>query len=176
MKPREHLKIICSLIKEAKEAKKEQTMTENWMRRQQSIERLMDKVLELYLAIKNNSSLILNSQPEFKSYLKESGYNLRGLSSELYRYISATEDIFNLIFDGGEWEKACWRRSAIEAVKEMYKGTSFEEFYDELDTEDLDDIMENRCSKEGVEKDRIPKGIPTSHWWWSPQLPPANRE
>jgi len=43
--------------------------------------------------------------------------------SDMARYISLLEKILILTLQPGEWEKVCWRRSAIEAIKELYPNT-----------------------------------------------------
>ena len=86
----------------------------------------------------------------------------------LANFITTLGQLDSALYYAEQWENSiCWRRSAIEAVKEMYKNTVLKEFYYELDTEDLDDSIEMRAYKEGyLKEDQIPKGIPATHWWW----------
>ena len=179
-----HLELILNLLKETKSIRKTKPITETSSERKQVTNQFMSRYLELYLSIKNNLSL--KSDEKYQNFIEQSKYFLSHLTSELNRYVVELEKRTNSIYYDNEWETiVCPSRSAIEAVKEIYQDTSFKEFYEGenpealiLDTEDLDDSIEMKAHKEGyLKEDQIPKGIPTSHWWWwSPQLPPANRE
>ena len=172
-----HLELILNLIQKTEELQETKTITETKVRREQLTNQFMSRILELYLAIKTSSTSSTLSA-KYKTYIEKSEYSLRSLISELISYINATEDKLRSTFYDKEWEEIiCRRRSAIEALKEMYESTFFAQFYYELDTEDLDDSIEMRAHKEGgLKEEQIPKGIPTSHWWWwSPEEPPNDR-
>ena len=174
------LEITLRLIKEVEEITRTEPATETRTERRQLIDYFMYKFFELYLALRNDPSLKLNSK--YKDFIIESQYFLRGLGSEIDRYIGEIEDRLRTTFYSNEWKEIiCPSRSAIEAVKEIYRGTSFEERYEGddpeslfLDTEDLDDDLESFSHKEGYLKEEdIPREIPASHWWWwSPNEPP----
>ena len=178
-----YLALILRLLKETEAIRKAKPVTETGSEREQITDQFMSRYLELYLLTRNNPDLKLDEK--YRDFIEQSQHLLRGLRFELNRYVSEIESRLRTIFEYNEWEAIiCPRRSAVEAVKEMYRGTSFEEFYEGenpealiLDTEDLDDSIEMRAHKEGyLKEDQIPKGIPTSHWWWwSPEEPPISR-
>lgn len=175
-----HLELILRFVKEAEETKRTKTVDERWEEVARLTDQFMSRYFELYLLLRNDPDLKLNSK--YKDFIAESQYLLRGLTSELNRYITKIENRSKTTFYDNEWGGIiCPSRSAVEAIKEMYRGTSFEEFYQEsspyaldLDTEDLDDTLEMRAHKEGYLKEEdIPREIPASHWWWwSPNEPP----
>ena len=127
---------------------------------------IMDRIFKLYLSVQLDPSL--KSESQFQEYLNESANLLCGVIWDLLSYISSIESIVKMIMEVGEWRKVCWRRSAIESLKELYKNTVFEQYFSEIDTEDdLDLILESKGKKEGpVSEEEIPDGIPSSHWWW----------
>ncbi|MGF1485879.1 MAG: hypothetical protein ACFBSE_02075 [Prochloraceae cyanobacterium] len=135
--------------------------------RENKMRGIMNEIMEVYLAIQADSSL--KSDPDFQRFLNDSSILLcRTMISDMPRYISSVERILTFTLEPGEWVKVCWRRSAIEAIKELYPNTVFEQYFSEIDTEDdLDLILESRGKKEGpVSEEEIPNGIPSSHWWW----------
>ena len=83
-------------------------------------------------------------------------------------YVNSIERIAGSILEPGEWEKLFWRRSAIEALKELYQDTVFEQYFYQIEIdEDTEERLEFLSQREGpVSEDDIPKGIPSSHWWW----------
>jgi hypothetical protein len=139
--------------------------------RRHRVEEFMKETFDLYISVKNDSSI--QAEPKFQSYISESANLLSELSWWLSDFITDAEKIIcRSPFYGGEWEGVCWRRSAVEALKEMYYGTVLEEHFDEEDTEDLDLTMRSKCEMEG-DVEKIPDGIPPSHWWWwCPDSPP----
>ena len=171
-----HLDSTLRLLEKAKELRysDDSTLVETEQKRLTDF--FMDEVTKLYLATKTSSSY---KDAKYREFVRNSAYILNKLSSEIVDYIIKTEnEVTGSFYYAEQWEnRVCWRRSAIEALKEIYKNTSFEKFYYELDTEDLDDSIEMRAHKEGgLKEDQIPKGIPTSHWWWwSPEEPPSSR-
>ena len=179
-----HLELILSLLKETKETRKTKPLIETGVERKQLADQFMSRFFELYLALRNDPSLKLDSK--YQDFIAQSQYLLRGLRFELNHYVSELEDWLRTTFYDNEWEGIiCKGRSAVEGLKEMYQGTSFEEFYEGenpdaliLDTEDLDDSLEIQGHKKGyLKEEKIPREIPTSHWWWwSPNEPPNNRE
>ena len=127
---------------------------------------IMDRIFKFYLSVQLDPSL--KSESQFQEYLNESANLLCGVIWDLLSYISSIESIVKMIMEVGEWRKVCWRRSAIESLKELYKNTIFEQYFNEIDTEDdLDLILESKGKKEGpVSEEEIPDGVPLSHWWW----------
>lgn len=177
------LELISGLLEKTKTIKKTKTVDERWEEIKRLTARFMSKYLALYLLLKSNPDLKLD--PKYKDFIAKSQHFLRSLVFELDDYVTYIENRLSSMFYSDEWETVvCPCRSAVEAVKEMYQGTAFEEFYKgdnpdalDLNTEDLDDSIEMRAHKEGyLKEDQIPKGIPTSHWWWwSPEEPPSSR-
>ena len=159
----EKLATLLNLLKELKEMERGSGMLNI---RQNKIRQFMNKTMELYLSVQVAPSL--KSETQFKQYLSESANLLNGLIGDLLVYISSIESIVTSIMEEGEWYKVCWRRSALESLKEMYQNTVFEQYFYEINTEDdLDDILERKAKKEGgLAEEEIPTGIPSSHWWW----------
>ena len=176
----DHLEVILRFIKEIKQINKAETFLETSTEREQLTYQFMRRYFQLYLLLRNNPNLKLDTM--YKDFIVKSEDILGYLTSELNRYIWELEDRAGSIFYSNEWEGIiCPRRSAIEAVKEMYRGTSFERVYEgddpeilDLDTEELDELIEMKGEKEGyLKENQIPREIPASHWWWwSPNEPP----
>ena len=176
----ECLEIILRFLKKTEEITRTKLPTETGAERERLTSQFMSRYFELYLVLRNNPNLKLDSK--YKDFIEQSQYLLKGLTFELNRYVSKLEYRTGSIYYDNEWEAiVCTRRSAIEAVKEMYRGTAFEEFYEgdnpealDLNTEDLDELIEMRGEKEGyLKENQIPREIPASHWWWwSPDEPP----
>ena len=176
----EYLKIILRFLNEIKQIRKYYSGTETYSERKQLTDQFMTKYYYLYKLLRNYPDLKFDS--EYKDFIKQSEDILGYLTTDLNRYISELEDRTGSIFYSNEWEGIiCPRRSAIEAVKEMYRGTSFERVYEgddpeilDLDTEELDELIEMKGEKEGyLKENQIPREIPASHWWWwSPNEPP----
>ena len=160
-------KKLADLLDSLKDLKDLERGTETLYLRQDKINYFMDLTMELYLSVQLDPSL--KSESQFQEYLNESANLLCGITIwDLLSYISSIESIVKMIMEVGEWRKVCWRRSAIESLKELYKNTVFEQYFDEIDTEDdLDLILESKGKKEGpLSEEEIPDGIPSSHWWW----------
>lgn len=159
-------KKLTSLINSLKELNVLEMGTDMINIRRTKIREFMDENMDLYLATLAHPSL--KSEEQFHKYINETANLLCGVIGDLLLYISSIEKIVTLIMEVGEWRKVCWRRSAVEAVKELYKNTVFEQYFSEIDTEDdLDLILESKGKKEGpVSEEEIPDGIPSSHWWW----------
>lgn len=161
----EKLAIIISSIKELNTLNLEE---KTFSIRESKMRGVMNKILEIYLAIKVDSDL--KSDPVFQHYLDESANLFYGtITADIHMYVNSIERIAGSILEPGEWEKLFWLISAFEAFKELYQGTVFEQYLVdrvEID-EDTEERMELLSQREGpVSKDDIPKGIPSSHWWW----------
>jgi hypothetical protein len=135
-----------------------------------AISSFMEGTYDLYLALKHDSSI--KSDVEFQTYIKQSAGLMTWLTMDINTFIYEIEETLGSVFYDNEWEGVCWRRSAVEALKKMYRNTVLEEHFHDLDTEDLDLYIKGKGEMEGgVEK--IPDGIPPSHWWWwYPDPPP----
>ena len=175
------LKRILDLLEKTIAVLKFKSLKESRSERKIRMINFMSEYLQLYLLLRNEPNLKLTS--EYKDFIEQSQYLLKGLVFELDDYVSEIEDRLRTTFYDNEWaDIICLRRSAVEAVKEMYRGTAFEEFYEGenpealiLDTEDLDDSLEIQGGKRGgLKEEDIPREIPASHWWWwSPDEPPS---
>ena len=176
----EHLELILRFLQETEQIRESQPVTETGSQRKQLADQFMSRYYYLYRLLRNNPNLRLDLK--YKDFIAESQYLLKGLTFELNRYVNKLEDRLRTAFYDNEWAGIiCPGRSAVEAVKEMYRGTAFEEFYEgdnpdalDLNTEDLDDDLESFSHKEGyLKENQIPREIPASHWWWwSPNEPP----
>ena len=160
----EKLESIINSIKELNELSLEDKTISI---RKHNMRAVMNEIMEVYLAIQVDSSL--KSDSEFERYLNESAKLFYGtITADIHMYIRSIESLLNLISEPGEWEKICWRRSALEALKELYQNTVFEKYLDQIDTdEDFNERLEFLSEREGpVSEEEIPNGIPSSHWWW----------
>jgi hypothetical protein len=85
------------------------------------------------------------------------------------------EDSFSQDPDYDPWPEVCKRRSAFEALRELFHDTQYSDLKEYLDLsssnqdfnpEDIDYIIEHKAFPEPISDDEIPQGIPRSHWWW----------
>jgi len=84
--------------------------------------------------------------------------------------MSKIEQDLQCTFYDDEWVGLCRERSFIQALKEMYRNTCLEEHLSNIDTEDLNDHFRSVGDYEGyLAAEKIPVGIPHSHWWWYPK-------
>lgn len=133
-------------------------------------ENFMNGILDIYLAWKTNSSI--EKDPKFQAFIHNSSSQVSQLTNDINQFISDMEYTLSLTFYSDEWDRICWKRSSIEALKEIYQNTLFEEYLILLDTEDVDGYIEGRKDIKGyIPFEDIPKGIPPSHWWWYPDTP-----
>lgn len=60
------------------------------------------------------------------------------------------------------------RWPSIEALREVFAGSEAEDdLARNLDTQELDESMREIGEVEGpVDLERVPAGVPESHWWW----------
>jgi hypothetical protein len=59
------------------------------------------------------------------------------------------------------------RRSAIQSLVDDYAGTPVAAFIDPGDVAELDDELRRVGELQGpVPESFVPKGLPSSHWWW----------
>ena len=125
----------------------------------------MDDIVDIYIALKTNPSI--EEDTKFQDYIRESAIELTSCTDYIYDFIFKMEQDLCYTFYSNEWIGICWRRSAVEAIKEMYQNTCFEEHFTDLDTEEIDDHIKAKGEYEGyIPQAQIPIGIPSSHWWW----------
>ena len=136
----------------------------------------MNHTIDLYIALKANT--FIERDPKFQDYIQRSARKLSGITFNINYFILQIDHTLSSTFYDDEWIGVCWQRSAVEAIKEMYQNTIFEVYFEDLDTEDVDEGMESRGQREGyLSTEEIPLGIPTSHWWWwYPEKPPETRD
>lgn len=66
------------------------------------------------------------------------------------------------------WYEICIRRSAIQLLLDDYPGTPLTALIEPADIVELDTEMRQVGAGEGpVPEDKIPKGLPLNHWWWT---------
>jgi hypothetical protein len=112
--------------------------------------------------------------PEFRDYVRESSALIDEFQHRVQDYVRRTERQARPAFQANEWEQICRRRSAIEFLRELSRGTDYELRTLTLDTRALDDLLLDVGQREGyLDPDRIPAGVPPDHWWWwYPNDPP----
>lgn len=77
-------------------------------------------------------------------------------------YVLDLEQFLQSTFEGyGEWKLVCEQRTNIEAFNVMFGSV-----IDILDTQEIDEYIQQRKAFEGVDRNEIPENIPISHWWW----------
>jgi hypothetical protein len=66
-----------------------------------------------------------------------------------------------------QWAAAAERRSALQFLLELYGDLLPEQVARHIDLGEVDELLELRGSTEGLHAhERLPPGIPESHWWW----------
>ena len=138
-------------------------------------------MLERYLDTTSALALQADDDPaaraELAEYMNESAPVLMEFRHRLDDYIRRTTAIMDIGFQADEWIDVSKRRSAIEFLTELSKGTPFEFGASSLDTLELDSRMMEVGDHEGyLSADRIPAGTPPSHWWWWYPNPPPESE
>lgn len=149
--------------------------------RRTEVRAFMDGFLNLYLALKADSSIV--AEPQFQNYLRESADLLTWITFDIGIFISEINQALREPFYGDEWFGICRNRSAIEAFRELYQNTNLGKHLSvnpdlpNLDTTALDEEIRWKGEKECVlSQEQIPAGIPSSHWWWLSSLPSDSRE
>jgi hypothetical protein len=132
----------------------------------------MQKLLHVYLLLKRDPSLF--EVQELQNFLRESAPRLAGgIARHITKFQMEIEDLFSQDPDYDPWEQVCYRRSAFEALRELYQDTQDPELKRCLDLsnedwnpEDIDFIIEQKAVPEPIAESNIPAGMPRSHWWW----------
>jgi hypothetical protein len=133
----------------------------------------MINLLRTYCLLKLNP--LLNEAKELQDFLQGSAPKVACISYPLIRFQSDIESLFTLDPDYDPWLEVCTRRSALEALRELYQDTQHTSLRESLassdlneafNPEDVDELIEAWAISEPVSNDNIPAGIPRSHWWW----------
>jgi hypothetical protein len=133
----------------------------------------IDRLFDLYLLTEQNPSL--KELSVYQNFLRSSVPLAAWATEDIIDLKIGIENLFTIDPTYNPWEEVCWRRSVLEAFKEMYQftlGTDFQENYIDLtqsdyDTEDIDYLIEGYAIRDGSSaQSKIPAGIPRSHWWW----------
>lgn len=132
-------------------------------------ERLIDAFLfsnyELGLQLQLDRSLVDSN--EYKQYIDLMVKTIQPYRHWLELFITKTQNIFLVGFQNNEWFDACKRRSAIAFLCDMSNGTPLEPIVCSLNVIELENRMMEVGEREGfLDPERIPKGMPKSHWWW----------
>jgi hypothetical protein len=140
----------------------------------------MRKILELYLLMQQNPSI--KSKPEVQDYLNQSASMMSESDLSIFHHfmrvlMGISRSLSSTFYKGDQWYSICWRRSALQAFDEIYRGTSYKEFVED-DYESLDEEIRQVGRMEGGgELERIPRYMPPSHWWWwYPDAPPCSQD
>lgn len=154
-------------------------------------ERLLKAADDLRLAIESDEAMAgfrefldiladISRQPELlqcgdvQTFLRETAPLVRKARVPLGEAIADIERYVGSEFYGDEWFQVCLRRSKLQSVKDLYNDLVEVNWDTFLDFENVDYMLQQKGDHEGpVEPDRLPPGIPTSHWWWwYPSQPP----
>jgi hypothetical protein len=133
------------------------------------IERLVDSFLLTNYDLGLNCQLhpdIIEST-EYRNYIDLMVKTIQPNRHWLELFITKTKNKFLVGFQNDEWIDICTSRSAIAFLCAMSKGTSLEPYVCSLNVFELEEEMMQVGEREGhLNPERIPKGIPESHWWW----------
>lgn len=131
-----------------------------------AVHRLNLGVFRLGLALEKSPAL---ADEEVRARIKSDGDALAATLPEITYYVVRWQGRFY-----GEWQ-ADWydasvARSGLEFLRAIYADTALggrmaDEVPDMLD--EWDDLMRTQAVHNGgVREERIPEGVPASHWWW----------
>ncbi len=77
-------------------------------------------------------------------------------------YVADLENFLQGTFEGyEEWKLVSRQRTNIECFNGMFSGV-----VDVLDTQEIDEYMQQRKNVEGIDQSQVPENMPKSHWWW----------
>jgi hypothetical protein len=131
----------------------------------------MQTLLHVYLLLARNP--YLHQELKLQEFLKESAPMLAGgISQDIVNFQINIENLLNQDPDYDPWEQVCYRRSAFEALRELYQDTQDEGLRrrlksdEDFSPEDIDFIINETAFMGIFPEDEIPVGIPRSHWWW----------
>jgi hypothetical protein len=131
-------------------------------------------LLKLYIIIQQNPTLKVNFA--YQDFLQSSAPLVARMQDHIIRFQMGIGNLLPNDPYYDPWPEVCWRRSAYQAFLETYQftlGTDIQEKYidlsmEDFDPEDIDDWVEGYIMRDGgtVDEDKVPVGIPRSHWWW----------
>ena len=114
---------------------------------------------------------IAHDDPSVQAVVAETAEPLRLFHTRLQQYISKIE--FHLLTNQEEgleipaYVEACRGRSAVEFLHELYASSAYADYLLLLDTQDLDNLMNERGQAVGwLEPSQVSEGIPAEHDWW----------
>jgi hypothetical protein len=100
--------------------------------------------------------------PEVAVFVEETSPLLRNAGGGLSMWLL---DVNQPTFEDTQGYQQWLRdRSAIEYLRDLYRGTSIEAYVQDLDTEDLDELIRFKAHYFGGSG--RPEGAPPHHWWW----------
>lgn len=135
----------------------------------QSRERMLDSFLmaNYQVGLQININENYRKSPEFDDYVELMVETLKPNRHWVKLFVTKLENIFAVGFQHDEWEQACIGRSALEFLCEISEGTALESSIFSIDFSPLEERMMEVGEREGfANTDKIPGGIPESHWWW----------
>jgi hypothetical protein len=126
---------------------------------------VMGLVYELGLLLHRHSEAF--DEARFRELLEESAELMPVALTPIEAYVGDTERKFSSAWELDEWIWVCNRRSATEFLFELYRDTPFAEHLSRVDASRIDELLRERGHDEGwLPPEKIPEGIPPSHWWW----------
>jgi hypothetical protein len=130
--------------------------------------KFLDNFLKLYLTLQCHPQL--KETNEYQEFIQKSIPSILMMSLSIGQYqINLYESLIPDEYYEADNYEVYWRRSAIQAVKEIYQDIpdcDLQHYFSEsFDCEDMDgEIAAGLCGI-GL-KNTIPVGIPRTHWWW----------
>jgi hypothetical protein len=103
-------------------------------RKNSTIYSFMMELFEAFCLLRQNPSL--RDKQELQDFLKESAQKVAGLSLHISNFQTDMESLFTLDPDYDPWPEACKRRSAFEALRELYQETQNSDLKEYLDPSD----------------------------------------
>jgi hypothetical protein len=103
---------------------------------------------------------------QLREFRRTSCEDLAAFDGDLTAYVHRTQFLAEGANDD-EWYELCMRRSVIQSLVDDYAGTPVAAFIDHGDVAELDDELRRVGEMQGpVPAPLVPKGLPSSHWWW----------
>jgi hypothetical protein len=86
---------------------------------------------------------------------------------ELFAYLDAS---FGGFEGNDEWGRFCIDRSVLQFIVDLFQN-DIERLYPNIQTDEFEEFDERMASLAYMEgcypPEKIPEGVPYSHWWWS---------
>jgi hypothetical protein len=125
----------------------------------------MRGVYQLGLALARDPAL--RASPEIAELIRDGAALLPRAAGAFHIYVSEVESEFYAPWDGHEWTSVAAGRSAIEFLRELWRGTPILDMLDAFaETDTIDQLFADKAASGFSPVDAAPEGMPRAHWWW----------